>query len=165
MWGKTMRGACFSLICLLELSLSGCGPADAVWVTFDLQKGGQPYLAPENQSVQVVFYGMERKNPVEGQNFGREPFAARHKGEAMYEMPGPEGYGIPAGKYRVSVIQKPKVGTLTRPKSKGRMPGKLPDRDQDFLKNMFGPESSPIIRTIDRSCHLTIDLDRPSEQP
>ena len=108
---------------------------------------------------------MERKNPVPGQEFGREPFAARLKGEATYEVPGPEGYGIPAGKYRVSVIQKPKAGTLTPPKSKGRMPGKAPDRDEDFLKNQFGPESSPIIRTIDKSCHLTIDLDQPSEQP
>ena len=158
-----MRGARFSLIGLFGFLLPGCGPADAVWVTFDLQKGGQPYVAPANQSVQVTFYGLERTNPVPGQDFGREPFSARLKGEANYEIPGPEGYGIPAGKYRVSVIRKPKAGTLTPAKSKGRMPPKAPDRDEDFLKNKFGPESSPIVRTVAKSCHMTIDLDRPSE--
>ena len=78
-------------------------------------------------------------------------------------MPGPEGYGIPAGKYRIAVIRKPKTGTLKPGEAKGRRPPKAPDRDEDFLKNQFGPDSSPIIRTVDSSCHLTIDMDQPSE--
>jgi hypothetical protein len=160
-----MRRACYSLIGLLGLCLGGCGPADAVWVTLDLKKGGQPLVAPETQSIQVTFYGMERKNPVPGRDFGHEPFAARKTGEATYELPGPEGYGIPAGKYRVAVVQTPRPGTLPRQKSKGRTPANAPDRDEDFLKNRFGPDSSPIIRTVEGSCHLTIDLDNPSEQP
>ena len=129
-------------------------PSDAVWVTLDLQKGGKPYVAPENQSVQVTFYGIERKTPVPGQEFGHEPFAARLTGEATYEVPGPEGYGIPAGKYRISVIRKPKTGTLRPGEAKGRRPPNAPNRDEDFLKNQFGPESSPIIRTVDRSMSL-----------
>ena len=138
-------GRAVYLIGFIGLLFSGCGPADAVWVTFDLQKGGQPFVAPENQSVQVTFYGMERKNPVAGEKFGNEPFAARRKNEATFEVPGQEGYGIPAGKYRISVIQKAKPGTLPHAKSKGRLPGDAPDRDKDYLKNMFGPESSPIV--------------------
>jgi len=127
-----------------------------------LQKGGKPYVAPENQSVQVTFYGMERKKPVAGEGFEREPFAARLTGEAKYEVPGREGYGIPAGKYRIAIIQKPKTGTLRPGQVKGKKPV-APDRDQDFLKNQFGPESSPVIRTVDGSCHLTIDMDQPSD--
>jgi hypothetical protein len=150
----------FGLICLL---LPGCGPSDAVWITLDLQKGGKPYVAPENQSVQVTFYGIERKTPLPGQKFEHEPFAARLTGEAKYEVPGPEGYGIPAGKYRISVIRKPKSGTLKPGEAKGRKAPKAPDRDEDFLKNQFGPDSSPIIRAVESSCHLTIDMDQPSE--
>jgi len=158
-----VRVASCSFLGILCLLLSGCGPSDAVWVTLDLKKGGQPYVAPEVQSVQVTFYGIERKTPVAGQQFGHEPFTARHTGEATYELPGPDGYGIPAGKYRISVIQKPKAGTLKPGVAKGKGPPKAPDRDEDFLKNQFGPDSSPIIRTVERSSHLTIDLDRPTE--
>ena len=158
-----MRAAIGSLLGLLCLTFTGCGPSDAVWVTFDLIKAGQPYVAPENQSVQVTFYGVERKNPVPGENFGGQPFAARLAQPGAYDVPGPEGYGIPAGKYKISVIRKPKTGSLAPAPSKGRRPPKAPDRDEDFLKNQFGPDSSPIVRTVDRSCHLTIDLDKPSE--
>jgi len=158
-----VRAALCSFFGLLCLFLAGCGPSDAVWVTLDLQKGGKPYVAPENQSVQVTFYGIERKIPVPGESFGHEPFMARIKGEATYEVPGPDRYGIPAGKYRIAIICKPKAGTLKPGEAKGRKVPKAPDRDQDFLRNQFGPESSPIIRTVDRSCHLTINMDEPSE--
>ncbi len=158
-----MRAALCSLFGLYCLLQPGCGQSDAVRVTFDLVKGGKPYVAPENQSVQVTFYGIERKTPQPGQSFGSEPFAARIKSEATYEVPGPEGYGIPAGKYRISVIHKPKTGTLKPTETKGRRHPNAPDRDEDFLKNQFGPDNSPIIRAVDSSCHLTIDLDQPSE--
>jgi hypothetical protein len=158
-----MRATCYSLLGLLCFTFPGCGSADSLWVTVDLQKGGQPYVAPENQSVQVTFYGVERKNPVPGQNFGRQPFAARWKRDASYEVPGPDGSGIPAGKYRISVIRKPKTGTLRIAAPKGRGQFKAPDRDEDFLRNQFGPDSSPILRTLEKSCHLVIDLDRPAE--
>jgi len=150
----------FGLFCLLQ---PGCGPSDTVWVTLDLQKGGKPYVAPENQSVQVTFYGIKRQTPVPGQIFEKEPFMARIKSEATYEVPGPEGYGIPAGKYRIAIICKPRPGPLKPAEAKGRRHPNAPDRDEDFLKNQFGPDSSPIIRTVDSSCHLTIDMDQPSE--
>ncbi len=158
-----MRAA-FCLLCgLCCLLLPGCGPSDAVWVTLDLQKGGKPYVAPVNQSIQVTLYGMERKTPVPGQSFEHEPFMARMTNEATYEVPGPDGYGIPAGKYRIAIICKPKSGTLKPAEAKGRRAPKAPDRDEDFLKDQFGPNSSPIVRTLDGPCHLTIDMDQPSE--
>jgi hypothetical protein len=158
-----VRAASCSLLGILCLLLPACGPSDAVWITLDLKKGGQPFVAPEGQSIQVTFYGLERKTPVPGQQFGRAPFAARLAGEASYELPGPEGYGIPAGKYRISVIRKPKPGTLKPGAAKGRRPTKAPDRDEDFLRDQFGPDSSPIVRTLEQSSHLTVDLDRPTE--
>jgi hypothetical protein len=158
-----VRAALCSLFGLFCLLLPGCGPSDAVWVTLDLQKGGKPYVVPENQSVQVTFYGIERKTPVPGLSFEHEPFAARLKSEATYEVPGPDGYGIPSGKYRIAIICKPRAGTLKPGQAKGRKAPMAPDRDQDFLKNQFGPDSSPIVRTVVSSSHLTIDMDQPSE--
>jgi hypothetical protein len=158
-----MRVTRLSLLGLFCCALAGCGGADSLWVTLELKKGGQPYVAPENQNVQVTFYGIEAKNPDLAKSFVRQPFSARSKGEASFEVPGPDGSGIPAGKYRISVIQKPKAGTLKLAAPKGRRPPKIPDRDEDFLRGRFGPESSPIVRTVEKSCHLTIDLDRPTE--
>ena len=155
-----MRAAIGSLIGLLCLTLTGCGPSDAVWVTFDVIKAGQPYVAPENQSVQVTFYGIERKTPVPGENFGGQPFMARLTEPGTYEVPGPDGYGIPAGKYKISVIRKPKTGTLKAAPAKGHSHRKHPTAMRIFFKNQFGPDSSPIIRTIEKSSHLTIDLDQ-----
>ncbi len=69
----------FGLVCSL---FPGCGPSDAVWVTLELQKGGKPYVAPENQSVQVTFYGMERKDrrfPARASKVNRSRRAARAK--------------------------------------------------------------------------------------
>jgi hypothetical protein len=158
-----MRATACSLLALFCWVLPGCGSADSVWVTVNLQKGGKPFLPPENQSVQMTFYGMERTHPVPGQAFKHEPFAARLKGEASYELPGPLGAGIPAGKYRISVIQKPKSGTLRAEAPKGKRIPKAPNRDEDFLHDRFGPDTSPIVRTVEKSCHLVIDLDRPTE--
>jgi hypothetical protein len=158
-----MRMLSFSLVGLMCCLLPGCGGADSLWVTVDLKKGGQPFVASENQSVQVTFYGMEPKDSALEKNFVRQPFSARLKGEASYEVPGPDGWGIPAGKYRISVIHKPKTGTLKAAAPTGRRAPKAPDRDQDFLRGVFSPESSPIIRTVEKSCHLIIDLDRPTE--
>jgi len=158
-----MRATACSLLPLLCLLLPGCGPTDSHWVTVELKKSGKPFVAPENQSVQLTFYGIERTNPVPGHDIKGEPFAARRTGEASYDLPGPDGSGIPAGKYRISVIQKPKTGTLRAEASKGRRPPKAPDRDQDLLHEQFSPEHSPIVRTVEKSCHLVIDVDRPNE--
>ena len=46
-----------------------------------------------------------------------------------------------------------------KPKSKRE----APDRDVDFLKDRFGPTTSPIVRTIDgKNTRLVIDLESPS---
>ncbi len=95
-------------------------------------------------------------------DFPNSRFAARMKSEATYEAPGPEGYGIPAGTYRIAIICKPRPGTAKPSEAKGKRPN-APDRDEDYLKDQFGPESSPIIRTVDSSCHLSINKDQPSE--
>jgi hypothetical protein len=161
-----VRATIFSLFGVLCIILPGCGPSDAVWITVDLQKGGKPYTVPEDQSVHVTFYMMEPKNPVVGKDLAGEPFAANRRGEASYEVPGPSGWGIPAGKYRISVTCTPRKGVPRAPaqaKGTARKRGQVFDRDQDYLKNQFGPTSSPIIRTVDKPGNLTIDLDRPSE--
>ncbi len=58
------------------------------------------------------------------------------------------------------MIQTPKT-SASAPRSKRK--GDAPDRDHDFLEDRFGPANSPIVRTVEKSTHLTIDLDKPAE--
>jgi Protein of unknown function (DUF1559) len=58
----------------------------------------------------------------------------------------------------------PSLCCETRPfRGKVKVKTKAPDRDHDYLEGKFGPATSPIVRTADKSTHLTIDLDKPAE--
>jgi hypothetical protein len=131
-----------------------------VWVTCEVAKGGKPYSVPENQVVQITFYAVDVKDENGQAISGNQPYPAATTGEGKYEIPGPDGRGIMQGKYRVSVIQTPKSST-TAPAQKSRR--LAPDRDHDYLEDRFGPTTSPIVRTVEKSSHLIIDLDRPTE--
>jgi hypothetical protein len=144
----------------LFAGLPGCSGSSGVTVTCEVAKAGQPYTAPPDQTVQITFYALEA-NGEDGKPIAKnEPYAAAPTGDGKYEVPGPDGRSIPPGKYRISIVQTPKTGaTAPRPGSKRN----APDRDHDYLKDQFGPVSSPIVRTVDRSAHLVLDLDRPAE--
>jgi hypothetical protein len=151
-----VRATAFTCLCAAAcLALAGCGAGNAVWVKGHLLKGGQPYTAPDNQTVGVTFYAMDAQSTK-----ADEPFAATYGPEGAFEVPGPEGRGIPPGKYRISVIRKPKAGTI-KPAPKGSKV--VVDRDRDYLNDQFGPTTSPIVREIRSSADLTIDLDNPAQ--
>jgi hypothetical protein len=142
------------------LAMPGCGSSNEVWVTCEIQRYGKPYSVPENHSLQVTFYAMKVTDQNGKTTPSSEPYPAASTGDGKFEVPGPAGRGIPPGKYRVSVIQTPK-NTATAPKPKSKR--EAADRDFDFLRDKFSPESSPIVRTIDgKTTQLAIDLDSPA---
>jgi hypothetical protein len=145
------------------LALPGCGPSGTVQVTGKLLKAGAPYTPPEGQTLGVTFYAMEVKDTSGQTAANSEPYAANvNPAEGTFVVPGPEGRGVPPGKYRVSVIQKMTREALE--KANASVTGKKPvDRDTDFLKDKFGPANSPIVRELTSSCDLAIDLDKPGE--
>jgi hypothetical protein len=145
----------------VPLLAPGCGSSDTVRVDVKLLKGGAAYTPPEGQRIGVTLYAMQvtegsgKTVPV------GEPFqAVRNPAEATFSVPGPDGRGIPPGKYRVAVTQK-----MTREAFEA---AKLPlkkavTRETDMLADRFAPESSPIIREIKGPQELLIDIDRPAD--
>jgi hypothetical protein len=67
-----------------------------------------------------------------------------------FEVKGPEGKGIPAGKYRICVMY---FDSFPPP------PNKLDE--SDIFKGKFAPGKSPIIRDIDGSSEIIIDVSKP----
>jgi hypothetical protein len=102
---------------------------------------------------------MEVKDQSGATRSNGEPFPAAPTDEGTFEVPGPEGRGIPPGKYRISVVLNPR-NSVTAPRPKSQRDAA--NRDHDFLGGRFGPASSPIVRTLDAPTHVVIDLDRPT---
>ena len=145
------------------MALAGCESEGTIQVTGALLKGGSPYKAPSGQTLGITFYALEVVDTA-GKSTGanNQPYAALVNPDAgTFRVPGPEGRGIPRGKYRVSVIQK-----LTREALETARPPRglvVVDRDTDLLRDAFGPERSPIVRELTSSCDLAIDLEHPGE--
>lgn len=151
-------------IVLAALALAGCDSADRVPVQGVILKNGVPFTPPEGQSNQVVFIAIDVRADS-GKSIGKdEPFAAIvNQSDATFEVPGPDGRGIPPGKYRVSVTQKQRTKhTVDKPKRPGLG---LVDRDTDLLGELYGPSNSPLIVEVTRPERLTIDLARPPGAP
>ena len=69
---------------------------------------------------------------------GGKRAAALNQADGTFEVPGPDGRGIPPGKYRVSVTQNIGPGTRsTGPRSSGTAPI---DRDTDLLGGPLQPD-------------------------
>ena len=77
----------------------------------------------------------------EGSRGGGKRAAALNHADGTSTVPGPDGRGIPPGKYRVSVTQKYRTKhTVNKPKKLGTAPI---DRDTDLLGERFSPTGSP----------------------
>jgi hypothetical protein len=144
-----------------SLCLSGCGDGRSVWVTGKLVKGGAKYNPPEGHLVTVTFVGIELPNESGKVVQAEEAFqAVLDPDSGSFSVPGPEGRGIPPGKYRVAVTQKQKREAFDAAKAKAQIK-KGVDRETDTLRNQFGLESSQIIREIKSGGEIVIDLDNP----
>ena len=136
--------------------LAGCGSSSTVQVSGKLTKAGAVYKPTDGYRVGVTLYALGEKQGDAGGQVAKEPYAAVVDPEtSTFRVPGPDGSGIPPGKYRVSIVEKrtrDAVDTAEKTKHKAV------DRDDDFFKNRYSPESSLIVRQIDHSDTLTIDL-------
>jgi hypothetical protein len=164
-----MRRAILTALAVLApiLACTGCGSSNAIPVTGKLLKGGVPYTPPEGQKLAITLYAMDVKDAQGKSLRGNEPFQAMfNPKDSTFSVPGPEGYGVPAGKYRIAVSQTLKGDALKREEVAARKNRKaVVDRDTDMLKNQFSAENSPIVRVVEASGNLTIDLDKPGETP
>jgi hypothetical protein len=144
-----------------SLTFVGCGePNKNVWVTGKLLKGGVNYVVPEGQRVAVTFVGLEFADPAHKTSPGDESFVADLDPKNMtFTVPGNQGQGIPAGKYRVAVTQK-----MTREAFNAAYPKptKGVDREMDMLKGQFGPGTSAIFREVKGNENFVIDLEKPN---
>jgi hypothetical protein len=124
----------------LALLAAGCrGGAKKYKVTGKVHRGGQVMKYDKLLgSVQVEFVPLDGKaenastalaDPVTGE----------------FNVPGSDGKGLPAGKYRISVRYLPE----------GRAKG-------DLLEGQFGRDNSPIQREVTGPSNFDIDLDKPN---
>src|SRR5262245_47756039 len=97
------------------LAGAGCGSSHGIPVTGMLLKGGVPYTPPEGQKIAITLYPVEAKD-AEGKPLrASEPFQALFSPkDSTFTVAGPDGRGIPAGKYRVAVAQTLKGEALRR---------------------------------------------------
>jgi hypothetical protein len=152
---KTLRAAALAAAaCLLA---SGCGgPRDHAWVQGKVIKAGAAYKVPGDRSLRVMFH------PEDAKGAGHVYSATIDRENGSFTVPGPEGYGVPQGKYRVEVVENPRSGSLRGKEKIGRQPV---NDDTDYLLNRFGIPGSPFVFDLDGVADLTIDLDRPGAPP
>lgn len=144
---------------VLALAGPGCGSSDAVRVGGKLLKGGNPYTPPSGQRIGVTFYAVEAKDAAGKAVPAGEPYPAQfNPADGTFTVPGPDGRGIPRGKYRVAISRQKGRGTVEAPKRRGAKPF---DRETDLFQNQFGPDTSPIVREIAAPSDLVVDLDSP----
>jgi hypothetical protein len=112
----------------------------------------------------VTLHVVDAKDAAGNAVPAEEPFQAYYDPkDGTFVVPGPDGYGIPPGKYRISIFQgltREGEGKINNER-KGRS-RKAPriDRETDFFKDLFGPTSSPIVREITQGVELIVDLDK-----
>jgi hypothetical protein len=147
-------------IALILALLPGCGGSGHyVWVTGKLLKGGSPYKPPEGQSVTLAFVGIETQDASGRMVKYTDQYQANLDESGSFQVLGPEGQGIPPGKYRVAISQRYTREAFETLKNKP----KTLIRDDDLLKDEFGPMKSPIVREIKGRADLVIDMDKPTE--
>ena len=147
-------------IALALAILPGCGGSgNYIWVTGTLLKGGAPYKPPEGQNVTIAFVGIEIQDEKGSLVKRTDQYQADLSDDGSFKVIGPEGAGIPPGKYRVAISQRYTREAFEALKVK---PKKLV-RDDDLLKDKYGPSTSPIIREVKARTDLVIDMDKPTE--
>jgi hypothetical protein len=161
-----MHRLAWNLILLVPaLAISGCGSSQSIWVQGKLTRDGAKYVVPADQSLSMTFTSME---PF--QDGGRtipagQPYMAVFKSEdGTFTVAGPDGLGIPPGKYRVSLTQKLTREAVDRKNEKVKRNQTLFERDTDMLEGRFG-DNSPIVTEIKDSNEVTIDLGKVDTTP
>jgi hypothetical protein len=146
-------------------SLAGCGGGggDNIWVTGVLLKGGEMYKPPEGRKLALYFH------PINDGGLEKVPrdveMADYDPRDGSFKVPGREGYGIPAGKYRIAIVETIRREELDKQKSasKPKFGVKRITDDTNFLEEPFGEKTSPFVRELKTSTKLTLDMAKPTE--
>ncbi len=118
------------------LALAGCSGAKRCKVSGTLTRGGKPLeVHPMTGKLMVVFRGI-------GDGATTDPQYAIVKPDGSFTVPGPDGKGIPPGKYRITVEQFDPFPTT------------------DKLGGKFNERNSKIEREVTGNDHFDLDLDK-----
>jgi hypothetical protein len=83
--------------------------------------------------------------------------------DGTFVVPGPDGDGIPPGKYRISIFRgltrEGESQALKEHKGSSRKAPGI-DRETDLFEDLFGPTTSPIVREVTPGAELIVDLDK-----
>lgn len=131
---RIARGLVAASLCLVVLSGCGDGRLNA---RGRILKGGAPFTVPEAEYVRVTFFPVteDGKPP-------RNTYAAVYNGtDGTFRAVGPDGRGIPPGKYRVAVEHQ-----------RGR---------KDLFNGAYDGDRSPYVFDVNAGMsEMVIDLDK-----
>jgi hypothetical protein len=144
---------------------AGCGSSSGVWVQGKVTKGGAKYAVPADQRLGLTLHSTEpTKDGERTIPAGKSYMAVFNAEDDTFTVPGPDGRGIPPGKYRVSVTQKLQREAVDKKNEKAGKNKKLFDRDTDMFDGKYA-ENSPFVFDVDGKTEITVDLDRPGNPP
>jgi hypothetical protein len=155
-----MTGILF-LLFPTALAMAGCGSSQAIRVQGKLTKGGAKYSVPADQRLNLTFYSMEPFKDEKRTILAGEAYMAVYQSEdGTFTVSGPDGRGIPPGKYRVSLTQQLTREAVDKKNENLKRNQKIFERDTDMLQGRYS-EGSPIVVEIKDSSEVAIDLDNP----
>jgi hypothetical protein len=132
---RILKGLLAAALCLAVAS--GCGGATRLNTKGRIVKGGAPFTVPREEYVRVIFF------PVTAD--GKPPlntYVATYNGaDGSFRAVGPDGKGIPPGKYRIALehVRKKK----------------------DLFNGKYDGNKSPFVFDVNSStAELLIDLDK-----
>jgi hypothetical protein len=125
-------------VALCLFVLSGCGGDGRLNAKGRIVKGGAPFTVPEGEYVRVIFFPVTS----DGQPPQNTYIAAYNRADGTFRAMGPDGKGIPPGKYRIALEHLKKK--------------------KDLFRGAFDGDRTPIVREVQGSTEILIDLDHPS---
>jgi hypothetical protein len=144
-----LRSCCYVLLgALVGLALTGCGGGGEtlVTVTGKVHEGGQPVAIKDfyegRNCLQVEFFRLDDSGNLAPESF---PYSQDVGEDGTFEIRGPEGKGIPAGKYRVAVYRLSATEGMDE------------DTGEDLFEGKYGKENSKF--EFDVAANQTVDID------
>jgi len=126
------------LVALSVLFLAGCRGDGRLNVKGRIVKGGAPYTVSEDDTVRVTFFPVTPDGSPPKNTY----IAAFDPTKGTFRAVGPDGKGVPPGKYRIAVEHQGKR--------------------REGPKVAFDGDRSPFVFDVDSSTkELLIDLDQP----
>jgi hypothetical protein len=122
-------------LCIL---ISGCGGDGLLRTKGRLLKGGQPFIPPEGEFIEITFVPI----PPDGRPPADFYYAEVDQATGTFRPAGKNNKGMPPGKYRVAV--------------------ELMKKKKDMFGGKFDAEKSSFVFDVDdRTEEIVIDLDKP----